>query len=92
MKLGNLASASDSRIPNAEPSDVATTLLARDSKGLSNYGSSGVLECQKIGGVLGNHQAGSVYDKDKISPTLMAGMTHGNTMPFIVEEVKVDGK
>ena len=32
------------RIANLEPIDVATTLLARDYKGLNNYGFNGVLE------------------------------------------------
>ena len=33
---------------NAKQIDVACTLLARDYKGLNNYGSNGVLECKKI--------------------------------------------
>lgn len=39
----------------------------------------------RIGGVLGDRQAGSVYDKNYISPSLIAGMSHGNNMPYILE-------
>ena len=46
-------------------------------------------EVNKLGGLFGNHQATSVYDTNSISPTLMAGMDHGNTMPYIVEKEDV---
>ena len=42
-------------------------------------------DVNKLGGMLGNHQATTVYSSDGISPTLVAGMDHGNTMPYIVE-------
>ena len=35
--------------------------------------------------MLGKHQAGSVYAKEKLTPTLTAGMSHGNTVPYITE-------
>lgn len=37
-----------------------------------------------IGGII--TQGRSVYLSDGISPTLLAGMSHGNTMPYIIEE------
>ncbi|MBQ0112425.1 MAG: DNA (cytosine-5-)-methyltransferase [Bacteroidales bacterium] len=46
-------------------------------------------DVSRIGGLLGNHQAGSVYEKEALAPTLMAGMDHGNTMPYIVEEKEI---
>lgn len=33
--------------PSATKQDVATTLLARDYKGLNNFGSNGVIECKE---------------------------------------------
>lgn len=32
---------------SAEKIEVASTLMARDYKGVGNYGSNGVVECQK---------------------------------------------
>ena len=43
-KLYNLGSSDKSREPRAEQTDIACTILARDYKGLSNYGSNGVIE------------------------------------------------
>lgn len=45
--LKNMGSSDESRMPDGEPSDVAHTVLARDYKGLSNYGSNGVIEKDK---------------------------------------------
>ena len=42
----------------------------------------------KIGNTGGSSQSRSVYSPEGISPTLMAGMDHCNTMPYILEEVK----
>ena len=42
--LSNMGSSDKNRIPNAEPSDVAHTIMARDWKGLSNYASNGVID------------------------------------------------
>ncbi len=41
----------------------------------------------KVGNVVGGGKAqgGSVYLVNGISPSLLAGMSHGNVMPFIVE-------
>lgn len=33
--------------PSCRKQDVATTLLARDYKGLNNFGSNGVIECKE---------------------------------------------
>ena len=41
--LTGMGSESDDREPGIRPTDVATTLLARDYKGLDNYGSNAVL-------------------------------------------------
>lgn len=40
--------ASNSWKPEIERIDVACTLCARGYKGLNNYGSNGVIECEKI--------------------------------------------
>jgi len=34
--------------PDAKRIDVATTIMARDFKGLSNFGTNGVIECKKL--------------------------------------------
>ena len=47
--IKNCGSSDESRIPEAKPTNIATTLLARDFKGISNYGSNAVLECQRVG-------------------------------------------
>lgn len=41
----------------------------------------------KVGNIVGGgkSQGGSTYLVDGISPSLIAGMSHGNVMPFIVE-------
>ena len=46
-KLINLASSVDELQPRLELKDVSGTLLARDCRGLSNYGSNGVIEVWK---------------------------------------------
>ena len=43
-RLYNLGSSDKSREPGLELSDISCTILARDYKGLSNYGSNGVIE------------------------------------------------
>jgi len=43
-----------------------------------------------VGNVGGVHTQGrSVYLTDSLSPTLTAGMTHGNTVPYIVEITEI---
>lgn len=46
MIAANLATSNLSRIPHITPTDIATTLLARDYKGLSNHGSNIVMEIE----------------------------------------------
>lgn len=48
--IRNCGSSDETRIPDAKFTDIAATLMARDFKGLSNYGSNAVIECRKIGG------------------------------------------
>lgn len=43
-RLTNMGSDSDERIPEISLADISCTILARDYKGLSNYGSNGVIE------------------------------------------------
>lgn len=45
--LKNMGSSDKKRIPDCWESDVATTLLSRDWKGLSNYASNGVIEVER---------------------------------------------
>ena len=47
--LRNCGSSDESREPSAKPADTAATLLSRDYKGLSNYGSNAVIECSRLG-------------------------------------------
>ena len=44
----NLGSSDKNRDPDYKPSEIATTLLSRDYKGLSNYASNGVIEIWKL--------------------------------------------
>lgn len=39
-----MGSKSEERKPDMEITDISCTILARDYKGLSNYGSNGVIE------------------------------------------------
>jgi len=43
-----------------------------------------------VGGLRDFQQAESVYDSQAISPTLIAGMSHGNIMPYIIEIERVE--
>lgn len=47
-KVENMASDSDNKEPSLEAADIATTVLARDYKGLSNYASNAVIEIYEI--------------------------------------------
>ena len=50
-------------------------------------------EIKKVGNVSGGiTQSRTVYLDDGISPTLTAGMTHGNTIPYIVVECEDGNK
>lgn len=78
--------------------DIAPTLLVRDCKGMTTYGSAGVLEERKleekqvrqIGQIYAdnNPQAGRVYDSDGISPTVDT-MTGGNRQPKVEENLRI---
>lgn len=74
--------------------DKSVTLKARDWKGWDNYGSTAIVESEKIddqkrlGGLWDGetkHQAGSVWDSNGMSPTLDTAQG-GGRMPHIVEE------
>lgn len=45
-------------------------------------------EIRYVGNLGGKTQSRSVYMPNGLSPTLTAGMTHGNTVPYIVAEYK----
>lgn len=47
-RLDNLGSSDVKRIPSLVLADIASTILARDYKGLGNYDSNGVIEIWKI--------------------------------------------
>ena len=47
MIVRNCASSDKDRTPDGKFTNIATTLMARDYKGLSNYGSNAVIECKK---------------------------------------------
>ncbi len=42
--LKNMGSSDKNRIPDYQLTDIATTLLSRDYKGLGNFASNGVVE------------------------------------------------
>ena len=73
--------------------DESVTLKARDWKGWDNYGSTAIVESEKIddqkrlGGLWDGetkHQAGSVWDSNGMSPTLDTAQG-GGRQPHIVE-------
>ena len=71
-------------------SNVAATILARDWKGLQNWGGNCVVEVNQIGNILPtksreNPNQGRVYDTGGLSPTITT-MGGGNLQPFIVDE------
>jgi site-specific DNA-cytosine methylase len=72
---------------------VCDTLLARDYKDPKCVPVE-ELEPVRLGGLYDDensrHQAGAIWDKDAISPTLDT-MQGGNRQPFIVDEIKVVG-
>lgn len=74
--------------------DVCDTLLARDWKDPKCVPIEEEMEPIRLGGLYddenGRHQAGSIWDKDTISPTLDT-MQGGNRQPFIIDEIKVVG-
>lgn len=76
-----------------QTTDVCDTLLARDYKDPKCVPVE-ELEPIRLGGLYdseeGKHQAGAIWDKDAISPTLDT-MQGGNRQPFIVDEIKVVG-
>ena len=76
-----------------QTTDVCDTLLARDWKDPKCVPVEG-LEPIRLGGLYddegGKHQAGAIWDKDAISPTLDT-MQGGNRQPFIVDEIKIVG-
>ena len=76
-----------------QTTDVCDTLLARDWKDPKCVPVED-LEPIRLGGLYddegGRHQAGAIWDKDSISPTLDT-MQGGNRQPFIVDEIKVVG-
>lgn len=76
-----------------QTTDVCDTLLARDYKDPKCVPVE-ELEPIRLGGLYdseeGRHQAGAIWDKDAISPTLDT-MQGGNRQPFIIDEIKVVG-
>ena len=45
--LKNMGSSDKRRQPSCKESNIATTLLSRDYKGLSNFASNGVIEIER---------------------------------------------
>ena len=76
-----------------QTTDVCDTLLARDWKDPKCVPVES-LEPIRLGGIYDDenskHQAGAIWDKDSISPTLDT-MQGGNRQPFIIDEIKVVG-
>ena len=82
---------SDEMQPEAIKTDVAVTLMARDYKGLNNFGTNGVIEkeTKHLGNIFGEEYgtgyAGNVWDKEGLAPTL-TNMRGGNRQPMVVED------
>ena len=76
-----------------QTTDVCDTLLARDWKDPKCVPIEDVVPV-RLGGLYddenGKHQAGAIWDKDAISPTLDT-MQGGNRQPYVVDEIKVVG-
>ena len=76
-----------------QTTDVCDTLLARDWKDPKCVPIEDVVPV-RLGGLYDDensrHQAGAIWDKDAISPTLDT-MQGGNRQPYIVDEIKVVG-
>lgn len=76
-----------------QTTDVCDTLLARDWKDPKCVPIEDVAPI-RLGGLYDDensrHQAGAIWDKDAISPTLDT-MQGGNRQPYIVDEIKVIG-
>ena len=76
-----------------QTTDVCDTLLARDWKDPKCVPVEDVMPI-RLGGLYddegGKHQAGAIWDKEAISPTLDT-MQGGNRQPYIVDEIKVVG-
>ena len=70
--LTGMGSESDDREPGIRETDVATTLLARDYKGLDNYGSNGVLQLVgQMDNSDGTHESQNrVYAPGGLAPTI----------------------
>lgn len=47
MIVRNCASSDKARTPDGKLTEIAATLMARDYKGLSNYGSNAVIEYKR---------------------------------------------
>ncbi len=79
----------------AHKADNACTLMARDWKGMNNYGSNGVIEKhvsenapKRLGNIYGEQYtggnfAGNVYDTENCSPTIMTAQG-GNRQPMVL--------
>ena len=76
-----------------QTTDVCDTLLARDWKDPKCVPIEDVVPV-RLGGLYDDensrHQAGAIWDKDAISPTLDT-MQGGNRQPYIVDEIRVVG-
>ena len=70
LSVTNLGTSNEENIASAEKTDVAHTVLARDYKGLPNYGGNAVI--QKLGSYTpSEHNASSVVSGGGIAPTVM---------------------
>lgn len=70
--------------------EIASTLMARDYKGFGNQEMTGVIRCIQVAQLYGtkrepNPQAGRVYDKEGLSPT-MDTCSGGNRMPKVLSD------
>ena len=78
---------------SARVTDIATTLLARDYKGVNNFDANGVIEKSEVRvvGMMDNttdhtfESANRVYDKNALCPTIPTGCGGGHT-PKLIDE------
>lgn len=65
---------------------------ARYDRGITKHKNecTGILEVERLGNVREiKTQGRAVFDSNGLAPTLISGMSHGNTVPYITEEKSI---
>ena len=79
----------DSTIVKPKALSIANCITARYDSGIQNKQSIGIAVCERVGGLFddekGKHQAGSIWNKEGLSPTIDT-MQGGYRQPCIIED------